>query len=83
MKTSKAAQAIMILRAAIYDDSGEDRDVLPTSPFKSFKRNGMDLQLELPGKTFKCDEEPEWAVALTRDNMESVEGWDEYEAQDD
>lgn len=86
MKTSKAAQAIMILREAIYVQDGEDRDVLADfAPFCTYSRNGLDLTLEfLPGKTFKRDPALfEWAVELTSANMADCEAWYEYEAQDE
>ena len=47
LKTSKAAEAIMLLREAIYDREGKDRDVLADfGPMAKYDRNGLDLVVQ-------------------------------------
>jgi len=86
LKTSKAAEAIMLLREAIYDREGRDRDVLADfGPMAKYDRNGLDLNIEFAAaKALKKDEGLfQQVIDLTRSNMADVYAWDEMEATDE
>jgi len=82
MQTSALDANVLVLRAALFEESGADKDVLkPLLPiFKMFKKNGLNVDLEFSVKLGKRDFN--WAFDLTKKHMEqtyedSEYGWDD------
>ena len=79
---SKAIQdCIVRLRNAVYDEDGKDRDLTEKmGHFKTFKKNGLDLEISFETKLSKA--ESQWCHEMVKDNMEetydsSGYGWDD------
>lgn len=88
VETSKPRQTaaidnnIIILRSALRDDFGKDKDVTKdiARAFMKFDRNGLDLSIEFATKL--TPEEAKWAFDLAKDTMEdkyddSGYGWND------
>jgi ribosomal protein S18 acetylase RimI-like enzyme len=90
MRTTAAGQdKILRLRAAIFDDSGADRNVLlDFAPFAKYEKNGLDLVIEFRTGTKLGEEVSDWAFELVKKHMEeeydnSGYGWDDYDKMDE
>ena len=72
MRTTAAGQdKILRLRAAIFDDSGADRNVLlDFAPFAKYEKNGLDLVIEFRTGTKLGEEVSDWAFELVKKHME-------------
>lgn len=63
---------ILLLRKALFTDQGVDKDVTaPFKPFLSFKRNGLNLDVEFSARLGA--KERKWAFDLSRENMADVD----------
>lgn len=88
METTKARQTtaindnIVVLRSALFEENGRDKDVTKdiAKSFMKFDRNGLDLSIEFATKLSK--EDAKWAFDLVKETMEekyeqSGYGWDD------
>jgi len=88
IETSKPRQTtaindnIVVLRSALFEESGKDKDVTKdiAKSFMKFDRNGLDVTIDFATKLSK--EEAKWAFDLVKETMEdkyeeSGYGWDD------
>lgn len=88
VETSKARQTaaindnIVMLRAALFEENGKDKDVTKdiAKSFMKFDRNGLDVSIDFETKLSK--EDAKWAFDLCKETMEdkyeeSGYGWDD------
>ena len=81
METARIQDVIVTLRKAIYDDNGKDRDLTEKmSHFKTFKKNGIDLELSFSTKLSPQD--AKYCFGQVKENMEELYdnsgyGWDD------
>jgi N-alpha-acetyltransferase 40 len=88
VQTTKARQTkaiddnILLLRAALFEDNGKDKDVTKdiARSFMKFDRNDLDVSIEFQTKLSK--EDASWAFDLVKETMEdkyeaSGYGWDD------
>jgi len=81
--------ATIRLRAALFNEDGSDKDVTATlAPFMKFDRNGLDVELEFFAGSDLPTALSDFAIDLTRDNMEAVYdssgyGWDDMDKMDE
>ena len=79
--TTSIDDNIILLRKALFDDTGKDKNVCASMPaFMKFARNGLDLEISFTPKLTRA--EADWAFEITKDNMEgrydmSGYGWDD------
>lgn len=92
VETSKPRQTtaindnIVVLRSALFEENGEDKDVTQNiaKSFMKFDRNGLDVSIEFLTKLSK--DEAKWAFELVKENMEdkyeeSGYGWDDEDKE--
>lgn len=88
IKKTKARQTkdlegnVLILREALFEAGGKDKNVCSTiaPPFMKFDRNGLDLKISF--ETRLAGDDLDWAFNIVKDNMEDVYdasgyGWDD------
>lgn len=72
---------ILLLRKALFDDKGKDKNVCESMPaFMKYNRNGLDLEITFTPKLKR--DEVDWAFEIIKENMEgrydiSGYGWDD------
>ena len=70
LQTNDVKEHLSILRSALRDELGNDRDVLAGfGPFTKFDRNGLELDVSFRTGTSISDDELEWAHALVTSNL--------------
>ena len=70
LQTNDVKEHLSILRYALRDELGNDRDVLAGfGPFTKFDRNGLELDVSFRTGTSISDDELEWAHALVTSNL--------------
>lgn len=81
-KTSALEGTIMQLRAALFDERGQDKNIIQgiAPSFLTYQRNGLNVGIEFSPKL--TEDDMEWAFEITRQNMESRYdasgyGWDD------
>jgi GNAT superfamily N-acetyltransferase len=89
MTLSAVKGATIRLRAAIFNEDGSDKDPTESlAPFMKFDRNGLDVEFEFVAGSSLPLEVSDFAVDLTRDNMEEVYdssgyGWDDMDKMEE
>ena len=78
----KGEQALQTISAALYDTSGNEKDLLKALvPFKAFNRNGLDCKIECVAAKDLSAETKEFMFDLMESNMEimyeEAYGWDD------
>ena len=69
MKTSSIQDTIVMLRKAVFDDDGKDKDVTEgIMPFMCYDKQGLDMDISFSPKLTK--KECKWAFDLIKENME-------------
>lgn len=81
-QTTAINDNIVVLRSALFEESGKDKDVTKdiAKSFMKFDRNGLDVTIDFVTKLSK--EESKWAFDLVKETMEdkyeaSGYGWDD------
>ena len=71
METKAIQDTIVTLRKAIYDDEGKDRDLTEKmGHFKTFKKNGLDLEISFSTKLSPQD--AKYCFTQVKENMEDL-----------
>lgn len=76
----------MLLRKAIFDDAGKDKDITAgiAPSFMCYDRNSIDLGIKFAARLSKS--ELEWAFDITKEHMEELYdssgyGWDDEDKE--
>lgn len=85
-KTSALEGTILQLRAALFDERGQDKNIIQgiAPSFLTYQRNGLNVGIEFSPKL--TEDDMEWAFEITRQNMESRYdasgyGWDDEDKE--
>lgn len=85
-KTKDIEESILVLRQALFNDNGKDKNVTSAiAPlFMQYNRNGLDCEITFAHKL--TDSELDWAFTLTKSTMEerydaSGYGWDDEDKE--